>query len=55
MDIGIWTDGGCFGNPGPGAWAYIVADMKRNVIHNTQGHDLMTTNNRMELMAVIMA
>jgi ribonuclease HI len=54
MDIGIWTDGGCSGNPGPGGWAYIVADMQKNVIHNSQGHDLKTTNNRMELMAVIM-
>jgi ribonuclease HI len=55
MDIGIWTDGGCFGNPGPGAWAFIIADMQKNVIYRTQGHDLKTTNNRMELMAVIKA
>lgn len=53
----IWTDGSCLGNPGIGAWAAFmcVQNGKRSlekVIHGTDGE---TTNNRMELMAVIMA
>ena len=49
----IYTDGGCSGNPGPGGWAYLVntetGTMQRS------GSDKLTTNNRMELTAVIKA
>ncbi len=49
----IHTDGGCRGNPGPGAWAAVlVSGAKRKEIVGT---DPMTTNNRMELMAAIAA
>lgn len=49
----IWTDGSCLGNPGPGGWGFIATDGK-NVAQRSGGeHD--TTNNRMELMAVIRA
>jgi ribonuclease HI len=49
----IYTDGGCSGNPGPGGWAWII-------IHDGQrweasGAAPATTNNRMELTAVIEA
>lgn len=51
--IRIYTDGGCSGNPGPGAWAYII-------LHGAQRRQAVqavsaTTNNRMELQAVISA
>jgi len=52
-DILVFTDGGCSGNPGPGGWAYvIVAD---GVTHERWGAEPVTTNNRMELSAVIAA
>lgn len=51
--IKIWTDGSCLGNPGPGGWAFIVTDGKNYAERN--GGEKNTTNNRMELMAVISA
>jgi ribonuclease HI len=56
--INIYTDGGCSGNPGPGGWAYvIVADtfLGKKIKAEELGAELDTTNNRMELTAVIMA
>lgn len=49
----IYTDGGCSGNPGPGAWAYIILDGDSR--RQGSGYDPATTNNRMELRAVIAA
>ena len=47
----IYTDGGCRGNPGPGGWAYII---KTEIIEMSRsGGDTYTTNNKMELTAVI--
>ncbi len=51
-DIIIYTDGGCSGNPGPGGWAYVVAAGENEQITGS-GHDVQTTNNKMELTAVI--
>jgi ribonuclease HI len=51
--IKIWTDGSCLGNPGPGGWAFIVTDGKN--IAERNGGEPDTTNNRMELSAVIAA
>ena len=51
--IKIWTDGSCLGNPGPGGWAFIVTDGKN--IAERSGGEKETTNNRMELSAVIAA
>jgi ribonuclease HI len=51
----VWTDGGCSGNPGPGGWAFIVTDSLGNGIGEGKGGERETTNNRMELMAVISA
>ena len=51
--IKIWTDGSCLGNPGPGGWAFVVTDGKN--IAERNGGEKNTTNNRMELMAVIAA
>ena len=50
----IYTDGACSGNPGPGGWGAIIIDEKKNQI-NLSGKEKSTTNNRMELMAPIMA
>jgi len=51
--VDIFTDGACSGNPGPGGWAAIL----RAGGHEKElsGGDRATTNNRMELMAVIKA
>ena len=52
-DIEIYTDGGCSGNPGPGGWAYVIhRDGNRK---SGSGGIQSTTNNRMELTAVIEA
>lgn len=49
---GIFTDGCCEGNPGPGGWGAVkVADGE--VVEERHGHDPQTTNNRMELSALI--
>ncbi len=51
---GVFTDGGSVPNPGPGGWgAVYVADGE--IIAEAHGHDPDTTNNRMELTAVIEA
>lgn len=53
----IFTDGGCSGNPGPGAWAYLIATTSepQTIIEEHSGAEPHTTNNRMELQAVIAA
>jgi len=51
--IKIWTDGSCLGNPGPGGWAFIASDGTQIV--ERSGAEADTTNNRMELMAVLRA
>ncbi len=52
--LAIYTDGGCSGNPGPGAWAYVVIE-GADLLTQAYGSEALTTNNRMELMAVIKA
>lgn len=47
----IYTDGACSGNPGPGGWAGIL--MYENRQKEISGGECDTTNNRMELLAVI--
>ena len=49
----IYTDGACKGNPGPGGWGAVL----RSGEHETQIHggEKLTTNNRMEISAVIFA
>ena len=50
----IYTDGACSGNPGPGGWGAVIFDEKKKQ-SNISGKESMTTNNRMELLAPIMA
>ena len=49
----IYTDGACKGNPGPGGWGALL--MSRDTEKELFGGELGTTNNRMEIMAVIEA
>lgn len=49
----LFTDGACSGNPGPGGWAYILKHPASGKEREESGGEAMTTNNRMELMAVI--
>jgi ribonuclease HI len=53
MEIHAYSDGGCSGNPGPGGWAYIIVTSGTERIDS--GGEPETTNNRMELTAVIRA
>ncbi len=54
MKLKIYTDGACSGNPGKGGWAAIILDNNSNQ-SSISGSENNTTNNRMELMAPIMA
>ena len=50
----IYTDGACSGNPCPGGWGAVIFDENKKQII-ISGKEIMTTNNRMELLAPIMA
>jgi ribonuclease HI len=51
--VDVFTDGACKGNPGPGGWGVLL----RMGVHEKElsGGEVMTTNNRMEMTAVIKA
>ncbi len=51
--VQIFTDGACSGNPGPGGWAYLLRYGEFEKLGS--GCDALTTNNKMELQAVIEA
>ena len=53
MEVKIYTDGACVGNPGPGGWAAIM--LIENKKKELFGGEKLTTNNRMELTAAIKA
>ena len=53
MSVEIYTDGSCLGNPGPGGWGAIL--VYGDVEKEMSGGEDNTTNNRMELLAAIMA
>jgi len=46
----VWTDGGCHPNPGPGGWGWCRSDGA-----SASGGERETTNNRMEMTAILMA
>lgn len=50
-DNGLFTDGGCIPNPGPGGWGAVYV-VDGEVVAEANGHDPSTTNNRMELTAI---
>ena len=52
-EVHLFTDGGCSGNPGPGGWAYLLRHPATGKQTEASGGEPETTNNRMELQAVI--
>lgn len=53
MRIRIFTDGACSENPGPGGWAVVINTSSK--CYTISGNEQLTTNNRMELRAIIEA
>lgn len=53
-EIIIYTDGSSLGNPGPGGWGTVIIENEK-IVKELGGCEKNTTNNRMELMAVIEA
>jgi len=51
---GVCTDGACEGNPGPGGWGFVWVEEDR-IVAEKHGSDRATTNNRMELTALVEA
>ena len=51
--VQLFTDGACSGNPGPGGWAYILKHPSSGKVVEASGGEAGSTNNRMELQAVI--
>ena len=51
--VDLYPDGSCLGNPGPGAWAFILT--RNGEKYGLSGFEAATTNNRMELIAAIEA
>ena len=49
--IEIYTDGACLNNPGPGGWGVII--LENGIKTTIGGNEKQTTNNRMEITAVI--
>ncbi|SFJ63112.1 ribonuclease HI [Paenibacillus sp. UNC496MF] len=52
-EVAIYTDGACSGNPGPGGWGAVL--IYGDIIGKFNGCEAYSTNNRMELIAVIQA
>jgi len=55
FDVIAHTDGGCRGNPGPGAWAFVLINAANHKALERCGGEAETTNNRMEMLAAIEA
>ncbi|MEX2170442.1 MAG: ribonuclease HI [Pirellulales bacterium] len=52
-EVHLFTDGACSGNPGPGGWAFILRHPATGKEVEGSGGESVTTNNRMELQAVV--
>lgn len=52
-EVLLYTDGACSGNPGPGGWAFILRHTPTGKELERSGGEAQTTNNRMELQAVV--
>jgi len=52
-EVILFTDGACSGNPGPGGWGFILRHPKSGKEFERSGGEAYTTNNRMEMLAVI--
>jgi len=53
VQVHLFTDGGCSGNPGPGGWGFILRHLATEKEMEQSGGVEETTNNRMELTAVV--
>lgn len=53
MIFSVYTDGSCKGNPGKGGWGWVEYRSKDFIIFTDYGGESTTTNNRMELTAII--
>jgi ribonuclease HI len=53
IEVELYTDGACSGNPGPGGWALILRHLPTGAETEASGAERDTTNNRMELRAVV--
>lgn len=53
VEVQLFSDGACSGNPGPGGWACILRHLKSGTEKELSGGQAETTNNQMELQAVI--
>ncbi len=53
IEVHLFTDGGCSGNPGPGGWAYLMRHLRSGKEVEVSGSKELTTNNQMELEAVV--
>jgi ribonuclease HI len=53
IEVNLYTDGACSGNPGPGGWAFILEHIPSGKVQEKSGGEAHTTNNRMELQAVV--
>jgi ribonuclease HI len=52
-EVQLYSDGACSGNPGPGGWAFLLVHPATGKTLESSGGEPLTTNNRMELKAVI--
>ncbi|OGJ52271.1 hypothetical protein A2335_02170 [Candidatus Peregrinibacteria bacterium RIFOXYB2_FULL_32_7] len=52
MNLNLYTDGSCIGNPGPGGWGFVFLENGK-IFKKDSGGEAETTNNRMEIQAVI--
>ncbi|MDD3589593.1 MAG: ribonuclease HI [Thermoguttaceae bacterium] len=52
-EVVLYTDGACSGNPGPGGWAFVLRHVASGKELERSGGEADTTNNRMELQAVV--
>ena len=53
IEVHLFTDGGCSGNPGPGGWAFVLRHLASGKEMESSGGTPESTNNRMELEAVV--
>lgn len=51
----VYTDGACSGNPGPGGWGFVIITPDGEEIRRNGGNRNTTTNNRMEMRAMLYA
>ena len=53
MNFELYTDGSCLGNPGRGGWAALIKNIDTGEEKTISGGEEKTTNNRMELLAIL--